>query len=80
MTQYARSDSNRRHSASKAPDFGVVAEEISLRDGAVTAIRRALEAAAAQDPRALLMSVEALGQALDVLVADSAVRSGEGVA
>ena len=50
----------------------------SSRDGAVTAIRRALEFAAARDPLALAAAVHAMELALGVFLAEGGGREAAG--
>lgn len=64
----ARQDSNLRPTAPEARGSEVNAREFARRDGAVTAIRRALELIADRDPRALAMATAALETALDVFL------------
>jgi integrase len=67
----ARQESNLRPTAPEARGSEVNPRENRRRDGAVTAIHRALELIAARDPRALAMATAALETALDVFLAEA---------
>lgn len=64
----ATEDSNLRPTAPEARGSSIKQPENARRDGAVTAIRRALELIADRDPRALAMATAALETALDVFL------------
>ena len=74
----ATEDSNLCPTAPEASRIGEIGPKFADRDGAVTAIRRALEFVAAKDPLAMPAALHAMELALGVLLADENKREASG--